>query len=99
MKTCTETPHLHATRVYFKAMALTRRGFLGAALATAAMADTKLKIDSVKAYPVTLSRHFAHRAPKFASDYDPARWRWLGQLSNLSGEIVVEIKTDQGIVG
>jgi L-rhamnonate dehydratase len=62
-------------------------------------ADAKLKIVAVKAYPVTLSAHFAHRTPNFASDYDPARWRWLGQLSNLSGEIVVEIKTDQGITG
>src|SRR5581483_3193208 len=80
-------------------MALTRRGFLGAALAATAPADTKLKIDSVKAYPVTLSSHFAHHSPKFGSDYDPARWRWLGQLSNLAGEIVVEIKTDQGLTG
>ena len=80
-------------------MALTRRGFLGAALAAAAPAEAKLKIDSVKAYPITLSQHFGHHAPKFSSDYDPARWRWLGQLSNLSGEIVVEIKTDQGITG
>jgi L-rhamnonate dehydratase len=81
-------------------MALTRRGLLGAALATAAApAQARLKIVEVKAYPVTLSGHFAGRAPKFSSDYDPARWRWLGKLSNLAGEIVVEIKTDQGIVG
>jgi L-rhamnonate dehydratase len=80
-------------------MALTRRGFLGATLATAVSAENKLKIVSVKAYPITLSQHFAHRMPKFSSDYDPVRWRWLGQLSNLSGEIVVEIKTDQGIIG
>src|SRR5579871_241621 len=75
-------------------MALTRRGFLGSALATALPAQAKLKIVSVKAYPVTLSKHFAARAPKFSSDYDPARWRWLGKLSNLAGEIVVEIRTD-----
>ena len=54
---------------------------------------------SVKAYPVVVGPHFAHRAPHFTSDDDPQRWRWLGPFSNLPGEIVVEIKTDQGIIG
>lgn len=66
---------------------------------SAVAAEAKLKIVSVKAYPVMVGPSFANRTPKFSSDYDPLRWRWLGPFSNLMGEIVVEIKTDQGIVG
>jgi L-rhamnonate dehydratase len=79
-------------------MRLTRRGFLAAACAAALSAEAKLKIVSVKAYPVVVGPRFAPRKPNFSSDYDPQRWRWLGP-SNLAGEMIVEIKTDQGIVG
>jgi len=83
-------------------MRLTRRRFLGTAMGgavAAASPEAKLKIVSVKAYPVVVGPRFASRPPKFSSDYDPLRWRWLGPLSNLAGEMVVEIKTDQGIIG
>src|ERR1051326_5215096 len=81
-------------------MALTRRGFLGAALGSgAAAAQPALKIVAVKAYPVVVGPRFGGRPPRFSSDYDPARWRWMGPLANLAGGVVVEIRTDQGITG
>ena len=81
-------------------MALDRRRFLGAALGgVAAGAQSAVKIVSVKAYPVVVGPRFGGRPPKFSSDYDPARWRWMGPFSNLAGEIVVEVRTDQGITG
>jgi L-rhamnonate dehydratase len=58
-----------------------------------------VKIVSVKATPVAVAKRFANRRPAFSSDFDPARWRHLGPFSQLNGAIVVEIKTDQGIVG
>lgn len=80
---------------------MSRRGFLGAALAAAGLnAQDRMKIVSVKAYPVALASRFARRAPpQFSSDYDPRRWRWIGAFSQLVGAVIVEIKTDQGITG
>lgn len=60
---------------------------------------TPLKIVSVKAWPVTLGFGWRESAPKFKSDFDPARWRYRGPLSQLAGAMIVEIKTDQGIAG
>ncbi len=68
-------------------------------MGTVLAAEARLKIVSVKAYSVVVGPPFASRQPNFSSDTDPRRSRWLGPLSNLAGEIVVEIKTDQGIVG
>ncbi|MGH7246749.1 MAG: hypothetical protein ACREH9_01465, partial [Pseudomonadota bacterium] len=78
---------------------MTRRAFLGAAVQSAFAAESKLKIVSVKAYPITLAPQFRPRTAKFSSDYDPLKWRWLGPLAQLTGAIIVEIQTDQGITG
>ena len=82
---------------------LSRRSFLGAVAAAPLRAEPKLKITSVRAWPVDLSINlggtFQHQAPKFASDFDPRRWRWFGPFAQLIGAIMVEIRTDQGIVG
>src|SRR5258708_35671917 len=37
--------------------------------------------------------------PKFSSDSDPARSRWIGPFCQLGGAILVEIKTEQGLTG
>ena len=37
--------------------------------------------------------------PKFTSDFDPARSRWIGPFAQLGGAILVEIKTEQGLTG
>src|SRR5262245_11945077 len=61
--------------------------------------ERKLKITSVKAYPVAIGASFRGTAPKFSSDFDPARWRYRGPFAQLVGAIIVEIGTDQGIIG
>src|SRR5258708_35366776 len=77
-----------------------RRRFLTAAAASSAFgADTKLKIASVKAYPIKVAGMAGGALPKFTSDFDPARSRWIGPFSQLGGAILVEIKTEQGLTG
>jgi L-alanine-DL-glutamate epimerase-like enolase superfamily enzyme len=82
-------------------MSISRRQFFGtaAAASTAFGADSKLKITSVKAFPVKVAGLAGGPVPKFASDFDPARSRWIGPFSQLGGAILVEIKTDQGLTG
>ena len=74
-----------------------RRSFLAAAGALAA--DRKLKITSVKAVPFRLLPTSRFGQKNFKDDFDPARSRWFGPFSQLSGSILVEIRTDQGITG
>src|SRR5262249_42026150 len=76
-----------------------RRGFLAAAGSSAFGADAKLKIASVKAYPIRVAGMAGGTLPKFNSDFDPARSRWIGPFSQLGGAILVEIKTEQGLIG
>ena len=59
----------------------------------------KLKIVSVKAYPVNLFTRPPAGKPRFESDFDPSRWRYHGPFSQLTSAVVVVTKTDQGIVG
>jgi L-rhamnonate dehydratase len=76
-----------------------RRLFLTAAASSAYGADTKLKIASVKAYPIKVAGMAGGALPKFSSDFDPARSRWIGPFSQLGGAILVEIRTEQGVTG
>src|SRR6266849_1233856 len=79
---------------------LSRRRFLTAAAASRAYgADTKLKIASVKAYPIKVAGMAGGALPTFTSDFDSARSRWIGPFSQLGGAILVEIKTEQGLTG
>jgi hypothetical protein len=60
----------------------------------------KLKIASVDAYPVRLWRdNIQGKLPEFASDEDPARWRYYGPYAQLVGAIIVVIQTVEGVVG
>lgn len=78
-------------------MAISRRQLmLGAA---AAPPPEKLRIVSVRAFPVNVGGLFARQAPKFTGDFDPARRRWFGPFSQLAGAVVVEIQTDRGVTG
>ncbi len=91
---------------------LTRRKFLtgaaaslalvrpGAALTEASSAGAeKLKIVSVRAYPVNLFTRPAAGKPRFESDFDRSRWRYSGPFAQLTSAVVVVTKTNQGIVG
>jgi hypothetical protein len=84
-------------------MQISRRLFLGAGAASPLVAQQKLKIVSVRAWPVDLGVNlggaFRHEVPEFKSDFDLRRWRWFGPFSQLIGAIMVEIRTDQGITG
>ena len=84
-------------------MPLSRRSFLSAVTAAPLLGGPKLKVASVRAWPVELSINlggtFQRRPPKFNSDFDTRRWRSFGPFSQLMGAILVEIRTDQGITG
>ncbi len=92
-----------------------RRQFLGRLAAAGAAASlelpnflladhhsnmAKLKIVSVETYPVSLrGRSSQGSLPQFDSDFDPRRWQYRGPFAQLSGAMVVVIKTNQGITG
>lgn len=59
----------------------------------------KLKIDSVRVFPVAVNGPLQLPKPTFKSDFDPARWRWRGPFPQLTGALIVEIKTTEGITG
>jgi L-rhamnonate dehydratase len=82
-------------------VALSRRKFLqGAAVAAStAYGAERLQIASVKAYPIKVAGMAGGAVPKFKSDFDPARSRWIGPFAQLGGAILVEIKTEQGLTG
>jgi L-rhamnonate dehydratase len=63
--------------------------------------DSSLEIVSVDAFPVHMypPPPGGWPLPKFSSDDDPARWRFLGPFAQLPSSIVVIIKTNQGITG
>ena len=62
--------------------------------------DSKIKIDSVEAYPVKLwARSSQGSLPKFKSDFDPNRWRYRGPFAQLVSAVIVVIKTNEGITG
>src|SRR6266540_288815 len=81
---------------------LSRRRFLAAAAAAvncAAESPAQHKISSVKAYPIKVAGMAGGAVPKFTSDFDPARSRWIGPFAQLGGAILVEIKTEHGLTG
>src|SRR3984957_16140382 len=82
-------------------MPLSRRKFLGSAAVAASTAygAERLQIASVKAFPIKVPGMAGGAVPKFTSDFDPARSRWIGPFAQLGGAIMVEIKTSQGITG
>jgi L-rhamnonate dehydratase len=80
-------------------MEISRRALLAQLAAALPAAETKMKITSVKAAPFRLLGTGRFGTSQFKSDYDPARWRWFGPFSQLSGSILVQIRTEQGITG
>src|SRR4030081_1061472 len=67
--------------------------------AAPAPSSERLQIASVKAYPKKIAGMAGGAVPKFTSDFDPARSRWIGPFAQLGGAILVEIKTEQGLTG
>src|SRR6266581_7697613 len=83
-------------------MPISRRRILSSAAGAASSAfaaSERLKIASVKAYPIKVAGMAGGAVPKFTSDFDPARSHWIGPFAQLGGAIMVEIKTDQGLTG
>ena len=81
---------------------MTRRGFLsGAAAGFGAAGESRLRITRVRAVPLRVRGEAAARPAgrKTLPDTDPARWRQFGRFSQLTGAILVEIRTGGGIVG
>jgi len=77
-----------------------RRSFLCAAIAPPAVSfGSQDRISSIQAWSDALLPRKPRPAPKFASDDDPARWRWFGPFSLLGGAILVRIRTASGLVG
>ncbi len=87
-------------------MASSRRRFiqtlsgLGAAAQASAQSDRTLTITEVEATPVNL-RPLSDQGslPRFTGPHDPQRWRYIGPFGQLSGALVVTIRTNKGIVG
>ena len=57
------------------------------------------KVVSVEAWAVPLLPASRFGAANFKSDDDPARKRWFGPFSQLSGSLLVRIRTDSGLTG
>jgi len=58
-----------------------------------------LRIDSVRAVPISILPASRFGTNRFTGDRDPARFRWFGPFSQLTGATLVEIKTAEGLVG
>src|SRR3954452_24522291 len=86
-------------------MSLNRRSFLtltAAATSHAVPAADRLQITSVRAAPVSVRAGMppeASAAPPSLSDFDPRRWRSFGPFSQLTGAILVQIRTKEGVTG
>lgn len=76
---------------------MNRRAFL--ATAALPLAAQQQRIDSVRARVLPLLGTGRFGTAKFSGDYDPNRNRWYGPFSQLSGSILVEIKTTGGLTG
>ena len=81
-----------------------RRAFVkaGVTAVSAMLAPAEQKpqrITSVRAVPLALLPARRFGTSKFTSDFDPARFRWFGPFSQLTGSILVQIRTDQGLTG
>jgi len=77
----------------------TRRNLLKASAALPLLAQGQQRIDSVKAWAMPLLPTARFGTAEFKGDQDPARYRWYGPFSQLSGSILVEIKTSGGLTG
>jgi L-rhamnonate dehydratase len=58
-----------------------------------------LRIDSVRAVPISILPASRFGTNRFTGDRDPARYRWFGPFSQLTGATLVEIKTKEGLTG
>ena len=72
--------------------------FGGAALASVA-AEERLTITAVRAALAPFRPATDFGLKEFRSDEDPARRRWFGPFSQLTGEILVRIDTESGVTG
>ena len=78
---------------------LRRQFLLAGAAGLLTGAGRRIEITAVKAAAVPLRPASDFGSPKFTSDDDPARRRWFGPFSQLTGAIAVKIETDAGITG
>ncbi len=78
---------------------MSRRQLLAAPAALAAGAVDRQEIVSVKAAPFSMLPASRFGGNRFQGDHDPARYRWFGPFSQLTGAILVRIQTKQGLTG
>lgn len=77
-----------------------RNFFLQLAGTAAALGEgDRLEITGVKAAGIPFRPASVFGTRRFTSDHDPARWRWFGPFSQLTGEILVKIETAERITG
>ena len=78
----------------------TRRAFLAsAAFAPLMSAAGRHKVVAVDAFHTPLLPASRFGTSQFRDDFDPARWRWFGPFSQISGSVITRIRTDSGITG
>ena len=80
-------------------LASTTLGTAAGSLSALLAQSPRQQIVSVKAAPLQLLPTARFGKREFTGDHDPARSRWFGPFSQLSGTILVQIRTDQGITG
>lgn len=57
------------------------------------------KVVAVDAFHTPLLPASRFGTSQFRDDFDPARWRWFGPFSQISGSVITRIRTDSGITG
>ena len=78
----------------------TRRAFLAsAAFIPLLRAAGRHKVVAVDAFHTPLLPTSRFGTSQFRDDFDPARWRWFGSFSQISGSVITRIRTDSGITG
>ena len=79
---------------------LSRRAFLTSTAAAGLLqAAGRHKIATVDAFHTPLLPTTRFGTSHFQDDFDRARWRWFGPFSQISGSVVVRIRTESGITG
>jgi L-rhamnonate dehydratase len=79
---------------------LSRRAFLASTITTELLRPAgRHKIAAVDAFHTPLAPTSRFGTSTFQDDFDRARWRWFGPFSQISGSVVIRIRTNTGITG
>jgi len=79
---------------------LSRRAFLASTAAVGLLRTAgRHRVTALDAFHTPLLPTSRFGTSQFQDDFDRARWRWFGPFSQISGSVVVRIRTDSGITG